>query len=296
MAKLIYQDPDSGQEVSVEVGPEFPEVTIGRNPGNIVRVNNPSISRKHAKLVFDAGQITLYDLNSSNGSYVNGTRIQNQVLVDGDRVRVGEFPLDFVEVADAQPAQPAQPAEPEMLDVEPVEQPMGGTFDGGGSAFDRSNPSSGGFQEPSAASAGLEQATGAAEHVGAASPFGAEQADQSQPPESAAAQSRPPQPADQPSPQQDHGRFGRPDDAPEEDDYAEPVMLDDGDFEEVAEHAVADALSEADSASTVADSGPDYYDDDPDTVAQSGANVDEMFATAAEALHPQHGCHRHGCT
>ncbi|MFW5967503.1 MAG: FHA domain-containing protein [Persicimonas sp.] len=97
MAKLIYQDPDSGQEVSVDIGPDFPEVTIGRNPGNIVRINNPSISRKHAKLVHEGGQVTLYDLNSSNGSYVNGNRVQNQVLADGDRIRVGEFPIDFVE-------------------------------------------------------------------------------------------------------------------------------------------------------------------------------------------------------
>lgn len=102
MAKLIYQDPDSGQEVSVEIGPDAPEVSIGRNPGNTIRVNNPSISRKHAKIVYDTGRITLYDLNSSNGSYVNGNRVQNQVLEDGDRIRTGEFPLDFVETAEVE--------------------------------------------------------------------------------------------------------------------------------------------------------------------------------------------------
>jgi len=100
VAKLIYQDPDSGQEVSVDIGPDAPEVSIGRNPGNTIRVNNPSISRKHAKIVYDAGRITLYDLNSSNGSYVNGNRVQNQALEDGDRIRTGEFPLDFVETAE----------------------------------------------------------------------------------------------------------------------------------------------------------------------------------------------------
>ncbi|AWV89249.1 FHA domain-containing protein [Bradymonas sediminis] len=110
MAKLIYQDPDSGQEVSVDIGPNAPEVTIGRNPGNTIRVNNPSISRKHAKIVFDGGQVTLYDLNSSNGSYVNGNRVQNQALEDGDRIRTGEFPLDFVETAQVDFGMPSPPA------------------------------------------------------------------------------------------------------------------------------------------------------------------------------------------
>src|SRR5690554_5474202 len=76
---------------------EVPEVTIGRNPGNIIRINNPSVSRRHTKFVFENGRCTLYDLNSSNGTYVNGMRIQSQVLEHGDLVRVGEFPLEFAE-------------------------------------------------------------------------------------------------------------------------------------------------------------------------------------------------------
>ncbi|RAL25086.1 hypothetical protein DL240_02405 [Lujinxingia litoralis] len=95
--KLIYQDPEIGTEVIVEITPEVPEVTIGRNPGNIIRINNPSVSRRHTKFVYEAGRCTLYDLNSSNGTYVNGMRIQSQVLEHGDLVRVGEFPLEYAD-------------------------------------------------------------------------------------------------------------------------------------------------------------------------------------------------------
>lgn len=93
----MYTDPDTGSDVVVEINEEMSEVTIGRNPGNIIRINNPSVSRRHTKFVYENGECTLYDLNSSNGTYVNGMRIQNQVLEDGDLVRVGEFPLEFVD-------------------------------------------------------------------------------------------------------------------------------------------------------------------------------------------------------
>ena len=95
MPILSYTDPDTGQQVVVEINEEMPEITIGRNPGNIIRINNPSVSRRHTKFVYENGECTLYDLNSSNGTYVNGMRIQNQVLEDGDLVRVGEFPLEY---------------------------------------------------------------------------------------------------------------------------------------------------------------------------------------------------------
>lgn len=101
MPKLIFKDPETDQEVTLQMGDSLPEVTVGRNPGNTLRVNNPSISRRHARFVLQGSEVVLHDLDSSNGSYVNGNRIRSQVLVDGDRVRIGEFPLDFVDEADS---------------------------------------------------------------------------------------------------------------------------------------------------------------------------------------------------
>ncbi len=101
MPKLIYKDPDTGSQVVVELDNEQSEVTVGRNPGNIIRINNPSVSRRHTKLIYEHGQVSIYDLNSSNGTYVNGMRIEEQVLDDGDLVRVGEFPMEFVDDVEA---------------------------------------------------------------------------------------------------------------------------------------------------------------------------------------------------
>lgn len=116
--KLIYQDPETGAQVVVTLDQDRPEVTIGRNPNNIIRINNPSVSRRHTKFVYEGGRCMLYDLNSSNGSYVNGMRVQSQVLEDGDLVRVGEFPLEFVD--DIAPQQPAAPLGHQSPQIEPM--------------------------------------------------------------------------------------------------------------------------------------------------------------------------------
>lgn len=96
MPQIQYKDPESEEIVSIDIDAGMPVITIGRNPGNVIRVNNPSISRQHAKIVWENETCKLVDLDSSNGSYVNGQQIKSQVLQGKDRLRVGEFPLDFV--------------------------------------------------------------------------------------------------------------------------------------------------------------------------------------------------------
>ncbi|MEZ4461165.1 MAG: FHA domain-containing protein [bacterium] len=112
MPKLIFNDPETDQEVSLTIGDTQPEVTVGRNPGNTLRVNNPSISRRHAKIVWENNEVTLYDLDSSNGSYVNGHRVRSQVLVNEDRLRIGEFPLLFMDESDSATAE----VSPDVID------------------------------------------------------------------------------------------------------------------------------------------------------------------------------------
>ena len=103
MPKLKFKS-SSGKTLEVEISSELDEITIGRNPGNIIRIANQSISRNHARIKFDGVRCTIYDLNSSNGVFVNGKRVRSQALYNGDRLRCGEFPLDFEDPSDA--AQP----------------------------------------------------------------------------------------------------------------------------------------------------------------------------------------------
>ncbi|MGV9612431.1 FHA domain-containing protein [Nocardia xishanensis] len=69
-------------------------LTIGRTTDNQIVVNDPLASRKHARLVADDGGLTIEDLGSANGTFVNGTRQQRTVLRERDIVTIGN--VDFV--------------------------------------------------------------------------------------------------------------------------------------------------------------------------------------------------------
>jgi FHA domain len=64
-------------------------VTIGREEGNILRLNDERVSRYHAKVQYDNGEVILTDLESTNGTRVNGTVISIRRLRAGDQVGVG---------------------------------------------------------------------------------------------------------------------------------------------------------------------------------------------------------------
>lgn len=71
------------------------ETTVGRVPGNDVILDDASVSRRHAKLVKTEGTFTLFDLRSSNGTRVNGSKITRSELKDGDAILFGDIPVVF---------------------------------------------------------------------------------------------------------------------------------------------------------------------------------------------------------
>ena len=70
-------------------------LTIGREEGNALRLNDERVSRFHAKVQADNNEIILIDLDSTNGTRVNGNLIQIRRLRPGDRVGVGRSLLLF---------------------------------------------------------------------------------------------------------------------------------------------------------------------------------------------------------
>src|SRR5579875_4002987 len=70
-------------------------VTIGREEGNALRLNDERVSRYHAKVQHDNGEIILTDLESTNGTRVNGNVVQIRRLRPGDRIGVGRSLLLF---------------------------------------------------------------------------------------------------------------------------------------------------------------------------------------------------------
>jgi hypothetical protein len=78
-------------------------VVIGRKPEASIRVPVSSVSREHCELVLAGGRLTVRDLGSSNGTYVNRSRVQEAELKAGDVLSVG--PAVFVAVIDGVPAE-----------------------------------------------------------------------------------------------------------------------------------------------------------------------------------------------
>ncbi|MPZ72210.1 MAG: DUF2662 domain-containing protein [Nitriliruptorales bacterium] len=70
-------------------------VTLGRLPECDVTLDDPSVSRRHARIQRTEGNWSITDLNSTNGLKVNGTRVGESDLVDGDRLQLGSVQLLF---------------------------------------------------------------------------------------------------------------------------------------------------------------------------------------------------------
>jgi len=91
--KLLIQD-DAGHQTLVPLANQ--EITIGRKPGNAVRLTERNVSRRHARLSRNHGAILLEDLDSSNGTQVNGKKLQGRVTLRvGDHVRIGDYDLSI---------------------------------------------------------------------------------------------------------------------------------------------------------------------------------------------------------
>ena|SRR5271165_1190901 len=77
------------------------EFSIGRDPSNRLCIPNQHMSGRHCVIRPENGKFKLVDLQSKNGTQVNGTRIDERILQHADRISMGESTLKFVCQADA---------------------------------------------------------------------------------------------------------------------------------------------------------------------------------------------------
>ena len=70
--------------------------TLGRRPYNDIVIDNLAVSGEHAVLQMLGSEVYLEDLNSTNGTYVNGKVAKKQQLQNGDEVEVGKYKIKFV--------------------------------------------------------------------------------------------------------------------------------------------------------------------------------------------------------
>jgi len=99
MARLILSLDGS---VLAEYNMNKERYTIGRLPDNDIRIDNPAVSGHHSLIINILNDSFLEDLNSTNGTYVNGKLIKKHALQHGDVITAGHHQLRFVEDDEAQ--------------------------------------------------------------------------------------------------------------------------------------------------------------------------------------------------
>lgn len=102
MARLILS---LDGQVLAEYNMNKERYTVGRLPDNDIRIDNPAVSGHHSLIINILNDSFLEDLNSTNGTYVNGKLIKKHALQHGDVITVGHHQLRFVDSqsGDAEP-------------------------------------------------------------------------------------------------------------------------------------------------------------------------------------------------
>lgn len=100
MAKIIVT---RDQQVPQVIVLDRQRTSLGRHPGNDIVIAHPAVSGQHAAFYRDQGDIFLEDLDSKNGTFVNGQCIGRRLLEDGDRIVIAKFAIDYVADSAASP-------------------------------------------------------------------------------------------------------------------------------------------------------------------------------------------------
>jgi pSer/pThr/pTyr-binding forkhead associated (FHA) protein len=72
------------------------KTTLGRRPYNDIVIDNLAVSGEHALIRMTGNEVFLEDLNSTNGTYINGKAVKKQQLQHGDSVEIGKYRIKFV--------------------------------------------------------------------------------------------------------------------------------------------------------------------------------------------------------
>ena len=94
MARLVLS---LDGQVLAEYNMSKERYTVGRLPDNDIRIDNPAVSGHHALVINILNDSFLEDLNSTNGTYVNGKLIKKHALQHGDVITVGHHQLRYVD-------------------------------------------------------------------------------------------------------------------------------------------------------------------------------------------------------
>ena len=92
VAIVVLQGPHRGAEYPIR----RERTVIGRSREAHLVFDEETLSREHAAIVYRHGQFVLEDLDSANGSALNGNAVHSEDLVHGDRIQLGRITLQWI--------------------------------------------------------------------------------------------------------------------------------------------------------------------------------------------------------
>jgi pSer/pThr/pTyr-binding forkhead associated (FHA) protein len=100
MVKLVVISEEM-KDLTFELTEE--KITIGRVPGNQIRLDHSAVSSHHAELTKKGDDYLLRDLNSTNGTRVNGQRVVETRLFNGDTIAIAHVQLQYISTSRTAP-------------------------------------------------------------------------------------------------------------------------------------------------------------------------------------------------
>lgn len=108
--------------------------TLGRRPYNDIVIDNLAVSGEHAVLQLTGNEVYLEDLNSTNGTYVNGKAVKKQLLQNNDTVEIGKYKIKFINEAPGATFEKTMIIKPGMVPPMPPAKPAGAAAPAAGPA------------------------------------------------------------------------------------------------------------------------------------------------------------------
>ncbi len=112
MPSLVYRIEGEEHRFELKEG----KISIGRMEGNDLIIFDPTVSRKHAEVEKTDIGFRVKDLGSRNGLFLNGDKISESLLKDGDEIKVGSFPLSYREDAGSSVMIAEGPSDPSLAE------------------------------------------------------------------------------------------------------------------------------------------------------------------------------------
>ena len=108
-----------------DIALSHPRTTLGRRPYNDIVVDNLAVSGEHAVFVQKPEGLELIDLNSTNGTYVNGRAVISTLLKPGDVIEIGRYEIRMTFETPTEPPAPAGP-KPDLARIRVLSGPAAG--------------------------------------------------------------------------------------------------------------------------------------------------------------------------